>query len=103
MNERDIYRQAIVQFGSEHQIRKAAEELGELIQALMRFGNGEPVIGNVCEEIADVEIMLEQLKIILGERYEAYMNLKKAEKIGKLARYLCLVDAPEEPNESPDD
>lgn len=100
MNEHDIYRQAIVQFGSEHQIRKAAEELGELIQALMRYGNGEPVIGNVCEEIADVEIMLEQIKIILGERYEAYLNLKKAEKIGKLARHLTLVDAPEDEDDA---
>lgn len=99
MNEHDIYRQAVEWFGVEHQIKKAAEELGELIQALMRYSNGEPVIGNVCEEIADVEIMLEQIKIILGERYEAYLNLKKAEKIGKLARYLCLVDPVEEPND----
>lgn len=103
MNEYDIYRQAVKWFGVEHQIKKAAEELGELIQALMRYSNGEPVIGNVCEEIADVEIMLEQLKIILGERYEKYLEAKKAEKIGKLARYLTMVDPLEEPNEPPND
>ena len=103
MNEYDIYHWAVERFGTEHQIKKAAEELGELIQALMRYGNGEPVIGNVCEEIADVEIMLEQLKIILGERYEKYLDAKKAEKIGKLARYLCLVDPLEDPNEPPAD
>lgn len=101
MNEYDIYHWAVTRFGSEHQIRKAAEELGELIQALMRYGNGEPVVGNVAEEIADVEIMLEQLKIILGERYEKYLEAKKAEKIGKLARYLCLVDAPEDEDDAP--
>lgn len=101
MNEYDIYRWAVERFGAEHQIRKAAEELGELIQALMRYGNGEPVLGNVCEEIADVEIMLEQLKIILGERYEKYLEAKKAEKIGKLARYLTLMDAPEDEDDAP--
>lgn len=100
MNEYDIYHWAVERFGAEHQIRKAAEELGELIQALMRYGNGEPVIGNVCEEIADVEIMLEQLKIILGERYEKYLEGKKAEKIGKLARYMCLADPVEEPDDA---
>ena len=99
MNEHEIYQWAVTRFGAHHQINKAAEELGELIQALMRYGNGEPVIGNVCEEIADVEIMLGQIKIILGERYEAYLNLKKAEKIGKLARHLCLVDPVEEPDD----
>lgn len=88
MNEYDIYRQAVERFGPAHQINKAVEELGELTQALMRYQNGEPVIGNVAEEIADVEIMIEQVKIILGERYESYLELKKAEKIGKLARYL---------------
>ena len=103
MNEYDIYQWAVMRFGAHHQINKAAEELGELIQALIRYGNGEPVIGNVCEEIADVEIMLEQLKIILGERYEKYLEAKKAEKIGKLARYLTLADPLEEPNEPPAD
>ena len=103
MNEYDIYQWAVTRFGAAHQINKAAEELGELIQALMRYRNGEPVIGNVCEEIADVEIMLEQLKVILGERYEKYLELKKAEKIGKLARYLTIMDPLEELNESPDD
>ena len=96
MNEYEIYEQAVRRFGRDHQIRKAVEELGELSSALMRYANGEPVIGNVAEEIADAEIMIEQIKIILGERYERYLELKKAEKIGKLARYLTLVDDIEE-------
>lgn len=94
MNENEIYRWAIERFGAEHQIRKAAEELGELIQALMRYGNGEPVSGNVCEEIADVEIMLEQLKIIMGERYSNYLELKKGEKLRRLERMLRGEDEP---------
>lgn len=98
MNEHEIYQWAVTRFGAHHQINKAAEELGELIQALMRYGNGEPVIGNVCEEIADVEIMLEQLKIILGDRYEELLTLKKAEKLGKLAERLGVEKYAEEEN-----
>lgn len=99
MNEYEIYERAVRSFGRDHQIRKAVEELGELSSALMRLGNGEPVIGNVAEEIADVEIMLEQVKIILGDKYEGYLELKKAEKIGKLAHYLTLIDDPKEAEE----
>lgn len=46
-------------FGDVLQIEKAREELVELITALTRKD-----INNITEEIADVEIMLEQLKYI---------------------------------------
>lgn len=88
MNEYEIYRQAVEHFGKLNQIIKAMEECGELIQALARWAEGEPVIGNICEEIADVEIMLEQVKVILGEQYEEYLELKKAEKLGRLAHLI---------------
>lgn len=48
--------------GYSNQVLKAAEELSELSQALCRFLQGED--HNVEEEIADVEIMLNQLKIM---------------------------------------
>lgn len=46
-------------FGDKKQILKAKEELTELLQAL-DSGNSE----NIIEEIADAEVMLEQLKYI---------------------------------------
>jgi len=90
MNEFEIYEQAVKHYGKLNQLIKAMEECGELIQALARWAEGEPVIGNIAEEIADVEIMIEQLKIILGDKYEEYLTLKKAEKLGKLAERLEL-------------
>ena len=89
MNEYEIYEQAVKHYGKLNQLIKAMEECGELIQALARWAAGEPMIGNVCEESADVEIMLEQIKIILGDKYEEYLTLKKAEKLGRLAERLA--------------
>lgn len=53
---------AITTFGADNQKRIAQEELAELIQAISKEMRGRP--HNVEEEIADVEIMLEQLKRI---------------------------------------
>lgn len=89
MNEFEIYRQAVEHFGKLNQLIKAMEECGELVQALARWAEGEPVIGNIAEEIADVEITLEQVKVILGEQYGEYLELKKAEKLGRLAKLIA--------------
>ena len=89
MNEFEIYEQAVKHYGHINQIVKGIEECGELIQALARWAEGDAVVGNIAEEIADVEIMLEQVKIILGDKYEEYLVLKKTEKLGKLAERLA--------------
>lgn len=52
-------------YGIEVQARQTMEECAELIQALnkhLRLGNYETVLA-IAEEIADVQIMLEQMKI----------------------------------------
>lgn len=46
-------------YGNEHQTVKAMEELAELIQALARGDEA-----NIKEEMADVFVMLEQLKYL---------------------------------------
>lgn len=55
-----IIKSAIDTFGEKHQKNIAQEELSELIQAISKDLRGKK--HNVEEEIADVEIMLEQLK-----------------------------------------
>ena len=96
MNEYEIYEQAVKHYGKLNQIIKGMEECGELIRALARWTTGHADFANVCEEIADVEIMLEQVKIILGDRYEELLTLKKAEKVGRLAERLCMEKYAEE-------
>ena len=51
-------------FGKEKQIIKCVEELSELQKELCKSVNGKGNLDNIIEEIADVEIMLKQLKII---------------------------------------
>ena len=64
MNDIDIYEAAIAVYGEKHQEDIAIEECSELIQAISHKHRGRS--HNIPEEIADVEIMLEQLKIING-------------------------------------
>lgn len=62
MSENEILITAINTFGETAQEGVAIEECAELIQAISHKHRGRKE--NIAEEIADVEIMLEQLKII---------------------------------------
>ena len=64
MTEYEILNAAIEKYGEKAQEEVAIEELSELIQAICHKHRGRE--HNIAEEIADVEIMLEQLKIING-------------------------------------
>ena len=59
-----ICSKAIRHFGEYQQIEMAIEEMSELIQALSKYKRGKQ--HNVEEEIADVGIMLTQLKIMFN-------------------------------------
>lgn len=70
----DILCEAVRLYGGPLQELKAIEELGELIRAIAKrwtCGDAEEsdeAMSNLAEEMADVEIMLEQLKIINSNR-----------------------------------
>lgn len=85
---RHIMRNAIEKWGQQAQINMFHEEIGELMQAvnkLLRADNSKYVAcrDNVIEEIADVEIMLEQIKIMVrghaGVHSEMVVKLKRLE------------------------
>ncbi|MBW2969444.1 hypothetical protein KY314_05030 [Candidatus Woesearchaeota archaeon] len=59
-----LYRTALELWGSKFQIMMLFEEIGELQQAISKYGRGKCTALNIAEEIADVEIMLEQMKIL---------------------------------------
>lgn len=78
-----IYRRAIDEYGPEVQTFKACEECGELIRALSRAEiTGE--LDNLIEEIADVEVVIEQQMLISRSDIEHV----KEEKIKRLYRRL---------------
>ena len=62
MTEYEILNAAIEKYGEKAQEEVAIEEMSELIQAICHKHRGRE--HNIAEEIADVEIMLRQLKLI---------------------------------------
>ncbi len=53
-------------YGSDKQQNQAIEECSELIKAICKYKRTLYHVEDIVDEIADVEIMLNQLKIIFG-------------------------------------
>ena len=82
---REILYKVIDTYGKDKQIDIAIEEMSELTKALLKYRRskhgdktcGNNLVGNIVEEIEDVQIMLDQMKIIYGSsesgrRYKIY-------------------------------
>ena len=95
MTKKQVYEQLIEKFGAENQILKCVEELNELGQVLCKLKskseNKALVIKNIIEEIADVEIMLEQIKLILGIE-ESDVKKMKSYKLHRTVRRYGIID-----------
>ena len=83
MRTRDIYGAAVKKCGREPQLIICMEEMAELTKELSKNLRGSKNVTNISEEMADVEIMLEQLRVIFGNRSE--VDTIKAEKLIRLA------------------
>ena len=84
-----ILKLAISVFGEKAQEEVAIEECSELIQAITHKHRGRE--HNIAEEIADVEIMLEQLKIINNCDDEvAKIHKRKIERLYQNLFDMCL-------------
>lgn len=87
---------AVHHYGPEHQKKKAVEEMGELITALMREQDNRATPEEVITEIADVQIMVRQLAIIYG------LDKVANEIQRKQRRLLRRIDKERKNNESKD-
>lgn len=82
-----LYRKIVSKYGLIPQLDQVIEESAELIQAINKLKRRKPnSLQNLIEEIADIEIMLGQLKYILKctEKVEDKKNLKIIKLIKKL-------------------
>ncbi|HJC73189.1 MAG TPA: hypothetical protein H9698_10430 [Candidatus Ruthenibacterium merdavium] len=77
---------AIKHFGREAQERMMFEEMSELQKAICKLSRGKGSIDDIAQEIADVEIMLEQMKILY--QCEESAALWKHEKLERLRSLL---------------
>jgi len=60
---------ALNQWGVNAQVGQTVEECAELIVALQKYVNRTPqpgMVENILDEIADVEMMLAQMRLVLG-------------------------------------
>jgi NTP pyrophosphatase (non-canonical NTP hydrolase) len=84
-----IYLAAKERWGRDGQTMVLMEECGELIAAMAQYLNGKRHVASVIEEIADVEIMLEQMHLYFDTNA---INQVRRQKLDRLAKTLGLED-----------
>ena len=93
-HETDVFKDAIEEFGEAAQVTMVFEEMAELQKELCKWmRNGESVVAthHIAEEIADVEIMLDQMKLIfdcagLSQGYRREKTARLAGRIEKIKK-----------------
>ena len=81
---------ALDKWGLAAQAGQTIEECAELIVALQKHINREPSLGtieDIVDEIADVEMMLAQMRLVFGVDDVAFRD-RLARKFAKLGQYL---------------
>ena len=83
-----IMQQAIETYGVQAQCDVAIEEMAELTKAIVKirrvaddYGKTQAALENLLEEIADVDIMIDQLKIMWGQKQVEEYRRKKLERL----------------------
>lgn len=64
ISETEVLQRALDTYGSLPQIVMVFEEMSELQKELCKYLRGRVSFEHIAEEIADVEIMLEQMKLL---------------------------------------
>ena len=80
-----LYKQAVDTWGADNQLDMAIEECAELITAIRHFKRGRCSFQKLAEEVADVEIMMDQIREIINP---IIIDIQKAEKLSRLKRRL---------------
>lgn len=83
MKKQEIYKKAIEKWGANLQTNMMIEECAELIQALQKYKRNASLktIKNIYEELADVEIMSEQMRTVFNSDS---IDFEKERKIRRL-------------------
>ena len=74
MKNREILENALTTFGAEAQILMVMEEMAELQKELCKNIRGKAKVANIAEEIADVQIMLEQMTLLYDCEHAVQAN-----------------------------
>lgn len=80
-----IYAGAVSRFGELRQMLKCCEECGELASGTLQYIEGRRTAQEVASEIADVEIMCAQMRLMFGD---GLVDEEKRAKLERLARLI---------------
>jgi len=88
VNDPNVCEKAMNEYGNDPQYRQAAEELGEALVAVLHAVRGRIPwdADEVAEELADVQIMIDQLLFVPGlrKKFDSFKEAKLARLKGKL-------------------
>ena len=79
--EYKVYCQALNKWGTESQIKMLFEEMAELQNAICKYSRKRNNIYDVATEIADVQIMTEQMSILFGKELVDSEKERKFERL----------------------
>ena len=88
-----VYKMAVDTWGVESQMNMMTEEIGELLQAISKFRRSynkseedkKDAYNHLCEEIADVENMIQQFRYMFdADIIDKYKNEKLERTLKKL-------------------
>ena len=80
-DKKDLFGAALARWGIDAQLRMAIEECAELSEAICHYFRGRCTRQTLAEEVADVEIMMEQLRAIIGEDLVSEVKNKKLKRL----------------------
>lgn len=86
---KEILKQAIETYGDNAQLDMCVEEMSELTKEICKFKRGSINRNGIVEELADVTIMLEQLKIMFSVS-ERELNNVIDSKVDRLKERLVI-------------
>lgn len=91
MTEQEIYQKALEKFGTKRQLFKLAEECNELSRAIIRYFDATnnvdkyktilDALGNLKEELADVNIMFNQARLFVNWKPDKQHKLERLKKM----------------------
>ncbi|MCK9369926.1 antitoxin [Candidatus Dojkabacteria bacterium] len=83
----ELMKESLAKWGEESQLDMVIEECAELIDAIQKLRRERVTYKKVVEEGVDVELCLEQLKMIMNDRVE--WESKRKEKLDRLEKLLA--------------
>lgn len=89
MNDRErmVFEAAIQEYGAVHQQKKLLKEMAELQKEICKHWNGAQNLEKIADEMADVGIMLDQMKLIFQNG--GLVEARREYKVDRLLRRIA--------------